>query len=251
VVALATPPVGDGRGFAAGDTVVLSPGGAGGPGGDPVAGTVVDVDGPVVTLRCSARDARPRFPGGRAVEVVSLARELTAWASVIADPAVLVDETRAELEITLHLGETTRGTESRSWTRVPVEVPVCVSAFGRDGVRNFAGRTRNLSVGGLLMHSFAPVPAGPVVAVVHLDGRHRLAVLSETLEAFRPGEGERGWMARLRFVASDAEVVEVIRGFVVRALVDQRPARSPAASGCDELADLRNATRRRERGARW
>jgi hypothetical protein len=101
------------------------------------------------------------------------------------------------------------------------------------------------------MHSFAPVPPGRVVAVVHLDGRHRLAVLAETLEAFRPRDGERGWMARLQFVASQGAVVDVIRDFVVRALVGQRPPLTRPSSGCDELADLRNASRRRDTGSRW
>ncbi len=268
-----TIPVDGERGLAAGDTVVLSPaggadgpvadggdakagtGGAAGPssgerGADKVVGTVVGVDGAVVTLRCPASDDAARFPGGRAVEVVSLARELTAAATVLG-AEVRVDGPAAALVLRVRLGETLCGTESRSWTRVPVEVPVCVSAFGPDGLRNFAGRTRNLSVGGLLMHSFAPVPAGSVVAVVHLDGRHRLAVLAETLEAFRPRDGERGWMARLRFVATEAHVVEVIRGFVVRALVEQRPTRGRPSSGCDELAALRNAARRRDADSRW
>jgi hypothetical protein len=147
--------------------------------------------------------------------------------------------------LTLALGGPTAGPEHRAWTRLQLAVPVCASTSEPPGFRNFVGLTRDLSVGGTAIHSFAPVPTGPAVVVLHLDGAQRVARLARTLEVTRPADGSRGWVARVQFVAGDPTSLDVMGAFIARVILDERAsAAGRARSGTDDMAYFRAVTRR-------
>jgi hypothetical protein len=195
--------------------------------------------GPIVSLTCPRASAI--FEVGRAVEVAAADSDLVLVATVVAGPG-----DAASGDVSLALGPPIVGREQRAWTRLELAVPVCVSTFAGDSFHNFIGLTRDVAVGGMAVHGFAPVPTGPAVGVLHIDGSHRLAVLARTLDAVRPNDGTRGWVARLQFVGHDAHLRSAIGGFIAAAILEPSAlAPAGARSGIDDMQHFRAVTRRR------
>jgi hypothetical protein len=201
-------------------------------------GVVQQVAGAVVSLHCPR--TMGRFEVGRAVEVAAADGDLLLTATVVAGEATGTGA------VSLALGPPIVNRELRAWTRLQLAVPVCVSAFAKGAFANFIGVSRDVSVGGMAVHGFAPVPPGSCVAVLHIDGAHRLALLARTLEVVRPADGSRGWVARLQFVALDARLRRELGGFIARAILEPGSlAPLGARSGIDDMQHFRAVTRRR------
>jgi hypothetical protein len=214
---------------------------AGTDGGDRLASNCVvhAVSGAIVSLTCPR--AAATFDVGRAVEVAAADSDLVLVATVVAGPG---DATAGD--VSLALGPPIVGREQRAWTRLELAVPVCISTFGGDSFHNFIGITRDVSVGGMAVHGFAPVPTGPAVGVLHIDGSQRLAILARTLDAIRPTDGTRGWVARLQFAGHDAHLRAAIGDFISSAILEPSAlAPAGARSGIDDMQHFRAVTRRR------
>jgi hypothetical protein len=229
-----------------GERVTLSPGQAvivnlaGAEGGERAVsnGVVREVAGAVVSLTCPRRTEA--FEVGRAVEVATADGDLVLAAPVVEDTG----RTGAGA-VSLALGPPIVGRELRAWTRLQLAVPVCVSTYADDAFANFIGVTRDVSVGGTAVHGFAPVPLGPAIVVLHVDGAHRLGLLARILEVSRPADGSRGWLARLSFVGLDAGRRADLGGFIARAIVEPGLlAPSGVRSGIDDMQHFRAVTRR-------
>jgi hypothetical protein len=200
-------------------------------------GVVRQVAGAVVSLTCPG--PATRFEVGRAVEVAAADGDLVLTATVVAGDATTADA------VSLALGPPIAGPEVRAWTRLQLAVPACVSTSSGDAFHNFIGVTRDVSVGGMAVHGFAPVPPGPAVVVLHIDGAHRLALLARTLDVTRPADGTRGWVARLQFVALDARLRRELGGFIARAILEPGSlAPRGTRSGIDDMQHFRAVTRR-------
>ncbi len=231
-------------GLGVGQIVIVTTGGIETAGtGQTLYGVADSVDGPCVTLRHRYKSAPMTFVSGRAVEMAVFGSDDRRTASI--ETCWTAPEHAEHGTLKLRIGSSlNHHTERRAWTRVPIEVPVCISAMLPDGIRNLVGTTRDVSIGGFLMHTFAPVPNELYVAVMHLDSRRRLTLLAKALEIFRPDDGERGWMARFHFAAPAGPASGAIEDFVVGALFDRRLQAERPTSGCDDLAYFRTVTRR-------
>jgi hypothetical protein len=233
-----------------GQAVIVNPGGLQGVDERPVSnGVVQTVAGGVVSVLCVGQGTAA-LEVGRAVELAVVGTPLVMSATILGARHAEGGHP-TEMHVDLALGPELTRQELRAWTRLQLAVPVCASAFIEGTFRNVIGMTRDLSVGGLMVHSFAPLPFGPVIVSLHLDGAHRLALLGRTLEVLRPTDGARGWLARLQFVATDAAVRQVIGGFIARAILDQDDLdpTGRARSGIDDVAHFRAVTRRNRPGA--
>jgi hypothetical protein len=125
-----------------------------------------------------------------------------------------------------------------------IDLPVRVTSFLEDRTRSYCGSTRDISPCGLLMHSFAPVPADRVVVAIYLEGHDELTLLADAFGPERAGDGGRGWITRVRFVPTTTREVDRLHRFLSRAVVEQAPRGTPPASGLDDLARLRRSRRR-------
>jgi hypothetical protein len=204
-----------------------------------VAGDVIALDYP--------RSSAARFEIGRAVEVAAADGEVVLSATVVAGPVAAEGSDggrRTGGTISLALGAPIVGREQRSWTRLRLAVPVCVSAGDGSGFHNFIGVTRDVSVGGLAVHGFAPTPVGPVIAVLHIDGSNRLALLGRVLDVNRPTDGSRGWITRVQFGGQGAGLREAVGRFVARAILEPGALAPPTRSGIDDMQHFRAVTRR-------
>jgi len=202
-------------------------------------GVVQEVSGTVVSLACP-RTATAAFEVGRAVEVAVADGDLVLTATVVAG------EGSGAGAVSLALGAPIVGREMRAWTRLQLAVPVCVSTYAEDAFDNFIGITRDVSVGGMAVHGFAPMPPGPAVGVLHIDGAHRLALLARALDVSRPADGSRGWLARLQFVGLDVRLRADLGGFIAQAILEPGSlAPTGARSGIDDMQHFRAVTRRR------
>ena len=241
-------------GLAPGTAVIVNPGGEGNGARAVYHGVVDAVDGSLVDLTCPDPGAAT-LEIGRAVELAPVRSGVVLTATVVGiggTARTVAPTTRTSIlqpspggsVLSLAVGGPISGHEQRAWTRLHLAIPVCASTSAPPGFQNFVGRTRDVSVGGTAFHSFAPVPVGPAVVVLHIDGALRVPRLSRTLEVARPADGSRGWIARVHFVASDQASVEVMGAFIARAILEERTSEPEARSGTDEMAHFLAVTRR-------
>jgi hypothetical protein len=209
---------------------------------EPVQGVVTTTSDSEITLRCAGTVIPMTLVSGRLVDVAEFGSD-EVWAGVVVHSSAGTARDRTS-RLVVRVEPVMRRHESRRWVRVRLEAPACVIAPDVADLRTIVGVTRNLSMNGALLHTFAPLPGDVVAVVVHLDRQQRLATLARSLESRRSGDGERGWLSRLQFVASSEQMSESFHRFLAAALVDPRCRDRPMSSGLEHISLLRTTTRR-------